>query len=40
MGATILDPPRDYPKYEPSYYVVLFLGPDSIKLEHVFTPDE
>jgi glyoxylase I family protein len=40
MNATILDPPRDYPKYEPGYYAVFFLDPDGIKLEYVFTPDE
>jgi catechol 2,3-dioxygenase-like lactoylglutathione lyase family enzyme len=39
MGVTILDPPRDYPKYEPGYYAVFFLDPDGIKLEYVFTPD-
>jgi len=40
MGATILDPPRDYPQYEPGYYAVFFLDPDGIKLEYVFTPGE
>jgi catechol 2,3-dioxygenase-like lactoylglutathione lyase family enzyme len=40
MGVTILDPPSDYPKYEPSYYAVFFLDPDGIKLEYVFTLDE
>jgi len=40
MGTTILDPPQDYPKYEPGYYAVFFLDPDGIKLEYVFTPDE
>src|SRR5215472_6353125 len=40
MEATILDPPRDYPQYEPGYYAVFFLDPDRIKLEYVFTLDE
>jgi catechol 2,3-dioxygenase-like lactoylglutathione lyase family enzyme len=40
MDATILDPPRDYPQYEPGYYAVFFLDPDGIKLEYVFTSDE
>lgn len=40
MHATVLDPPRDYPHYEPGYYAVFFLDPDGIKLEYVFTPDE
>jgi catechol 2,3-dioxygenase-like lactoylglutathione lyase family enzyme len=39
MSATILDSPREYPKYEPGYYAVFFLDPDGIKLEYVFTPD-
>ena len=38
MKAQILDPPKDYPKYEPGYYAVFFLDPDGIKLEYVFTP--
>jgi glyoxylase I family protein len=38
MKAEILDPPNDYPKYEPGYYAVFFLDPDGIKLECVFTP--
>jgi glyoxylase I family protein len=38
MNANILDPPSDYPKYEPGYYAVFFLDPDGIKLECVFTP--
>ena len=37
MSATILDPPREYPKYEAGYYAVFFLDPDGIKLEYVFT---
>ena len=39
MGANILEPPREYPKYEPGYYAVFFLDPDCLKLEYVFTPD-
>jgi glyoxylase I family protein len=38
MKAEVLDPPKDYPKYEPGYYAVFFLDPDGIKLEYVFTP--
>jgi glyoxylase I family protein len=38
MRAAILDPPREYPNYEPGYYAVFFLDPDGIKLEYVFTP--
>ncbi len=38
VNAQILDPPKDYPKYEPGYYAVFFLDPDGIKLEYVFTP--
>lgn len=34
-GATILDPPAEYPKYEASYYAVFFLDPDGMKLEVV-----
>lgn len=38
MGAAILDPPRDYPQYEPGYYAVFFADPDGLKLEIVHTP--
>jgi catechol 2,3-dioxygenase-like lactoylglutathione lyase family enzyme len=38
IGAQILNPPREYPEYEPGYYAVFFLDPDGIKLEYVFTP--
>lgn len=34
-GAKILDPPAEYPQYEPGYYAVFFLDPDGIKLEVV-----
>ena len=38
IGATILDPPADYPKYAPGYYAVFFADPDGLKLEYVHTP--
>lgn len=38
FGATILDPPADYPAYGPGYYAVFFADPDGMKLEYVFTP--
>ena len=37
-GATILDPPREYPQYVPGYYAVFFADPDGIKLELVHIP--
>jgi glyoxylase I family protein len=37
-GATILDPPREYPEYVPGYYAVFFTDPDGIKLELVHIP--
>jgi catechol 2,3-dioxygenase-like lactoylglutathione lyase family enzyme len=37
-GATVLDPPADYPKYGQGYYAVFFADPDGLKLEFVFTP--
>ena len=40
IHAEILDPPREYPKYEPGYYAVFFLDPDGLKLEYVFTSDD
>jgi len=40
IHAEILDPPREYPKYEPGYYAVFFLDPDGLKLEYVFTPGD
>lgn len=39
-GATILDPPADYPDYGTGYYAVFFADPDGLKLEYVFTPPE
>jgi len=38
LGATILDPPADYPQYEPGYYAVFFADPDGLKLEFVHVP--
>jgi catechol 2,3-dioxygenase-like lactoylglutathione lyase family enzyme len=37
IGATVLDPPADYPQYGAGYYAVFFSDPDGIKLEFVFT---
>jgi catechol 2,3-dioxygenase-like lactoylglutathione lyase family enzyme len=37
LGATILDPPREY-AYTPGYYAVFFADPDGIKLELVHIP--
>ena len=36
MGATILDPPADYPQYREVYYAVFFADPDGLKLEFVY----
>jgi len=40
FGATILDPPADYPQYNQGkgYYAVFFADPDGLKLEYVWTP--
>ena len=40
FGATILDPPAEYPRYNGGrgYYAVFFADPDGLKLEYVFTP--
>lgn len=38
MGATILDPPAEYPQYGPTYYAVFFTDPDGLKLEYVHKP--
>jgi catechol 2,3-dioxygenase-like lactoylglutathione lyase family enzyme len=40
IGATILDPPADYPQYNRGrgYYAVFFADPDGLKLECVYTP--
>jgi len=37
-GATILDPPREYPEYVSGYYAVFFADPDGMKLELVHIP--
>lgn len=34
-GATILDPPTDYPQYGAGYYAVFIADPDGLKLEVV-----
>jgi len=39
IGAEVVDPPADYPKYGEGYYAVFFLDPDGLKLEGmVFEP--
>lgn len=38
IGATVLDPPTDYPPYGDDYYAVFFADPDGLKLEFVFQP--
>jgi glyoxylase I family protein len=38
IGATILDPPADYPRYGAGYYAVFFADPDGLKLEYVHLP--
>jgi predicted lactoylglutathione lyase len=35
LGATILEPPAEYPAYGAGYYALFFLDPDGIKLEIV-----
>ncbi len=42
FGATILDPPADYPEYNQGkgYYAVFFADPDGLKLEYVWTPSQ
>jgi len=40
FGATILDPPAEYPEYGAGYYAVFFADADGLKLEYVFTPPE
>jgi catechol 2,3-dioxygenase-like lactoylglutathione lyase family enzyme len=39
-GATILDPPAEYPQYNKGrgYYAVFFADADGLKLECVYTP--
>lgn len=40
IGATVLDPPAEYPRYNGGrgYYAVFFADPDGLKLELAFTP--
>jgi len=38
IGAEILDPPADYPRYGAGYYAVFFADPDGLKLEFVHKP--
>jgi glyoxylase I family protein len=38
IGATILDPPAEYPEYGVGYYAVFFADPDGLKLEFVHRP--
>ena len=38
IGATILDPPAEYPQYGACYYAVFFADPDGLKLEYVHKP--
>ncbi len=38
IGAEILDPPADYPRYGAGYYAVFFADPDGLKLEFVYKP--
>ncbi|MGE0224258.1 MAG: VOC family protein [Acetobacteraceae bacterium] len=40
IGATVLDPPAEYPQYNKGrgYYAVFFADPDGLKLECVYTP--
>jgi catechol 2,3-dioxygenase-like lactoylglutathione lyase family enzyme len=35
-GATIVDPPADYPSYGEGYRAVFFLDPDGLKLEGMY----
>ena len=38
IGATVLDPPAEYPHYGAGYYAVFFADPDGLKLEFVHQP--
>lgn len=40
IGATVLDPPAEYPHYAPGYYAIFFADPDGLKLEFVHMPNE
>jgi glyoxylase I family protein len=37
MGATVLDPPAQYP-YAPGYFAVYFTDPDGLKFEFAYVP--
>ena len=37
MGATVLDPPAEYP-YSPGYFAVYFTDPDGLKFEFAYSP--
>jgi catechol 2,3-dioxygenase-like lactoylglutathione lyase family enzyme len=37
-GATVLDPPAEYPTYSKGYYAAFFADPDGLKLEVVYEP--
>lgn len=38
IGARVLDPPAEYPRYGAGYYAVFFADPDGLKLEYVHWP--
>ena len=38
IGAAVLDPPAEYPRYRAGYYALFFADPDGLKLEFVYTP--
>jgi catechol 2,3-dioxygenase-like lactoylglutathione lyase family enzyme len=38
IGATVLDPPGEFPQHGPRYYAVFFADPDGIKLELAHAP--
>ena len=37
IGATVLDPPAEYP-YSPGYFAVYFTDPDGLKFEFAYVP--
>ena len=37
IGATVLDPPAEYP-YSPGYFAVYFADPDGLKVEFAYAP--
>lgn len=38
IGAKVMDPPAEYPRYGDPYYAVFFADPDGLKLEFVWSP--